>query len=708
MIEEKAAVGDVEGLLSFLKPGTKLLDAALAYAANRMFVVVLQVNGKKPVHKNWQRKATTKADEIRDQWGSRDYNIGIALQLSGLAVMDIDPRNGGNETLSKLTVEHGELPQTYTVQSGGGGTHYYYRVPSDLDRSLLPQKIGDGLELKKSGQVVVPPSHTEGDYTVVQGSPLELAPLPYKWIFSVLGDRIKGDGGVTFDEMIRVGERNDKCTQIAGLFRRHGASEDAIRAILDGLGEHGLIENYHEVDPGTGKTFAEHDVNLIAESVAKYPQEAMHFLDMKLRITGGRKHEPQVKDAPFGVLGEFTELTSKYSEAHPMAVLATALTMVGNMMSPYMGYSVGKTWHPPLMYTLIVGPTSEGAKGQSESRCEELMEMIDGGWVDKITSGLSSGEGLIEAIADAQPTGEYSTIQSKKVAHTYNKGVADKRMMIFEPELGRLIKVLQRQGNTTMETLIDLWDRGYASKLTIQRRSVHDARISVVMHSPTVVIQETMSYDWLMNGFGNRFLWIWSKRTHLEPIGYKIPEGSLDPIATDIADAIALLADRYTQRKRPLEVGFTPDGADYWEELYEELSKDKYSGVLETAMGRRRSYARRLAMIFAALDFKKRIDIPHLDAAMALIDYNEETLVHLFGDSTGDKMADRIYLNLLEHASGLSRTELVTGVLQGNYSKEQIDTAMKKLVERGLVRETKMRRSGGKKSELVYIAIHKQ
>ncbi|HEX4501903.1 MAG TPA: bifunctional DNA primase/polymerase [Scandinavium sp.] len=703
MIEEKTA------LLSFLEPGTNLRDAALAYAANRMFVVCLREGEKKPVFKNWQRRATTKADEIRDQWGGKDYNIGIALQLSGLAVMDIDPRNGGDKTLQELQEEHGDLPSTYTVRSGGGGSHFYYRVPADLDRSMLPQKIGPGLELKKSGQVVVPPSITDSTYKVVQGSPLELAPLPYKWIFSVLGDRIHSDEGIQFADTIMLGERNDKCTQLAGLFRRHGATEQHIHAIIDGLGEHGLIEGYHDIDNKTGKTFAEYDVPLIAQSVAKYPQEAMHFLDMKLRINSGKRAiEPKAKDAPYGILGEFIKLTNKYSEAHHMAILATSLTMIGNMMSPYLGFSVGKTWHPPLLYTLVVGPTSEGAKGQSESRCEELMELVDEGWVDKITSGLASGEGLIEAIADATMTGETSTIQGKKVAHTYNAGHADKRLMIFEPELGRLIKVLQRQGNTTMETLIDLWDRGFASKLTIQSRHVKDARISVVMHAPMVVVQEQMSYDWLMNGFGNRFIWVWAKRTHLEPIGHKIPEEALDPIATDIIDAVTVLADRFDTRKKPLEVGFTRDGAEYWEELYEELSKDKYSGHLETAMGRRRSYARRIAMIFAALDFKKRIDVHHLDAAMSLIDYNEETLVHLFGQSTGDKVADRIYLALVEHASGLTRTEIVRDILQSNYTKAQIDVATKKLLERGLINETSSRLPGKRKRETVYVAIQKQ
>jgi hypothetical protein len=223
------------------------------------------------------------------------------------------------------------------------------------------------------------------------------------------------------------------------------------------------------------------------------------------------------------------------------------------------------------------------------------------------------------------------------------------------------------------------------------------------MHAPTIVIQEQMSYDWLMNGFGNRFLWIWAKRTHLEPMGPKIPEDMLEPIAVDISDAIDWVTDRCVGTGGyPLEIDFTRRGSEYWEDLYEELSKDKYTGGLETAMGRRRSYARRIAMIFAVLDFKTRIDVSHLDAAMAVVDYNEETLVHLFGDATGDKVADKIYRALVERSSGLTRTELSIDILRRNTNKGEFDNAIKKLLTRGLIRETRVK--GQNKLETLYLA----
>ena len=55
---------------------------------------------------------------------------GVAIATGeGLLAIDCDPRNGSEKSLAALTARHGPLPVTATVQTGGGGTHYYYTVP---------------------------------------------------------------------------------------------------------------------------------------------------------------------------------------------------------------------------------------------------------------------------------------------------------------------------------------------------------------------------------------------------------------------------------------------------------------------------------------------------------------------------------------------------------------------------------------------------
>jgi hypothetical protein len=70
--------------------------------------------------------------------------------ISGLAVVDIDPRNGGQ-------LDRELMPPTATVATGGGGWHLYYRHPG---HRLLPELPGHpGVDVKADGgYVVAPPS----------------------------------------------------------------------------------------------------------------------------------------------------------------------------------------------------------------------------------------------------------------------------------------------------------------------------------------------------------------------------------------------------------------------------------------------------------------------------------------------------------------------------------------------------------------------
>jgi hypothetical protein len=105
---------------------------------------------------------------------------GIGLVIPDRTfVVDIDPRNGGVETLRVLLNLHGQIPMTRTVKTRNDGRHYYFSLPDDRD---LRGKLGPGVEIKKPGRgyVLVPP--TEGYRYVRGGRP---APAP-EWLLDEL------------------------------------------------------------------------------------------------------------------------------------------------------------------------------------------------------------------------------------------------------------------------------------------------------------------------------------------------------------------------------------------------------------------------------------------------------------------------------------------------------------------------------------------
>jgi len=170
-------------------PGSKV-EAALRYAAWGWYVFPLHYvifnndgsfrcscdlgatcgknTGKHPLwtktFKNGFKSATNDPALIKTFWtGYSEANIGIATgKKSGIFVLDVDPRHGGDKTLGDRLDNPGtEL----IVRTGSGGWHFYYAYapthPVGSHTGVL-----QGIDVKgDGGYVVAPPSnHKDGGY----------------------------------------------------------------------------------------------------------------------------------------------------------------------------------------------------------------------------------------------------------------------------------------------------------------------------------------------------------------------------------------------------------------------------------------------------------------------------------------------------------------------------------------------------------------
>ena len=121
--------------------------------------------GKHPVTRHGLKDATKDESALRATWTNRPgANVGVATgAVSSIFVLDVDPQHGGDESFAKLVAEHGPLPATRTVKTGGGGRHYYFKHPGGKVRNSV-KKLGAGLDVRgDGGYVVAPPStHKSG------------------------------------------------------------------------------------------------------------------------------------------------------------------------------------------------------------------------------------------------------------------------------------------------------------------------------------------------------------------------------------------------------------------------------------------------------------------------------------------------------------------------------------------------------------------
>lgn len=104
--------------------------------------------------------ASRDPQRITEWWRvAPEANIGLSCVASGVVVIDVDPRNGGDETLRRLVAELGALPKAPTCRTGSGGLHIYFR---DVVGAYVG-KLGPGVDVKHRGYTVLPPSvHPDG------------------------------------------------------------------------------------------------------------------------------------------------------------------------------------------------------------------------------------------------------------------------------------------------------------------------------------------------------------------------------------------------------------------------------------------------------------------------------------------------------------------------------------------------------------------
>lgn len=121
--------------------------------------------GKHPRTARGFKEATTSATTIRLWWTKwPEANIGIATgAAAGFVVLDVDPKNRGDESLVGLCEQHGDLPSTIASITGSGGQHLLFADPGELRNSS--NKVGPGLDVRADGgYIVAPPSlHRSGD-----------------------------------------------------------------------------------------------------------------------------------------------------------------------------------------------------------------------------------------------------------------------------------------------------------------------------------------------------------------------------------------------------------------------------------------------------------------------------------------------------------------------------------------------------------------
>jgi hypothetical protein len=236
-----------------------------------------------------------------------------------------------------------------------------------------------------------------------------------------------------------------------------------------------------------------------------------------------RYPDPLAEEAYYGIAGELVRAIEPHSEADPAAILIQFLVCAGNAIGRGPYFPIEADQHRTNLFAVLVGETSQGRKGTSLGWAKRTTVAADPSWENGITSGLASGEGLIHAVRDTR----YG-VDKKGEQIVVDEGVVDKRLLVVEEEFARVLRVGSREGNILSSVVRDAWDgktlRGLSKNSPSKASGAH---ISIIGHITREELLANMSGGDATNGVGNRFLWVFVKRSKLLPFGGDAPAGSM-------------------------------------------------------------------------------------------------------------------------------------------------------------------------------------
>jgi hypothetical protein len=400
-----------------------------------------------------------------------------------------------------------------------------------------------------------------------------------------------------------------------------------------------------------------------------------------------------------GLAGNIIRAVAPETEADPAAILIQFLVTIGSVVGRNACYRFSRECHFLNESVILVGSTAQGRKGLSWNLVRSLFSTADPEFCEKcIQTGMSSAEGLILAVTDLieeeQPIRKNGKVEGYQMVRIH-PGVPDKRLLVVESEASVLFRRMIRDGNTVSEVLRQAWDNGNLQ--TITKKSplrATGAHISWIAHVTSTDLQAFLEATSLFNGFANRILWCCTRRSRLLPEGGTLPD-EMELFQVQVKAAVLFGRDTHEMIR--------DDAArQLWKREYEALSsrgEDRFGA----ATARATAHVTRLSCIYALLDHSKVIRKEHLEAALAVWRYVEDSARYLF-DSVENTTAERILAALRNAPThSMSRTE-ISGIFKRNRTADEIDGALAGLREQGLVFMTHDTSGKGRPAEVWALA----
>jgi hypothetical protein len=543
-------------------------------------------------------------------------------------VVDIDPKNGGIESIIRLEKKVGPIVSPWTFVSGSGGGHRHLLDPGER----LHGKLADypGIDFKCNGYVILPTStHASGGkYRVAEGSDLNqpVAPMPEALLALLRKPEngatiaVSGDwAGGADPELLRA------ATLTANFAPATGVRDEFYAALAGGLGrtinddEHIVhfihetalaaddeeeratrkrsdfagrtlekLRNGDEVVTGfpTAIELGKEGFADIIDTITKLLREpAATAIDLAGEMSGNDLIFPA--SAIIGLGRQFTDLYSAHFEAPRVFWYFAFLTFLGAMISKRVALASGNN-EPPRLYASLLGTSGWTRKSSAMDETEDFFARVDRLYHGQQTPEEAAQSG---ALLILHGSGSAEAI-AKRVQRDQKRPI----LMKFD-ELKSLIDKGRQDGSQLMPLLTNTWGKGRWSNETLTYSvELTDAAISLLSACTLKTFESAFRGGEADIGFLNRLWLVPGQRDKI----IAVPE-VVDPAAmTALVAAVEGTLRTILAGDRIMQAVFAPDARGFWTAWYTDFQRR--AAANSEAAARIDSYGLRLCILVAVCE----------------------------------------------------------------------------------------------------------
>lgn len=639
-------------------------------------IIPINFRDKTPALKEWKpyQARQPQTGELLEWFGDGNpTNMGIICgKISGnLVVLDFDSQDswaGFVRYCDEHKIAIYETPQTKTAR----GFHVWIRL-RNLPRS---QKIA-GIDIQSEGKyVVVPPSvHPTGvRYEFINPAVSKILELNSLADLGIQGQPQVSQGGEKPPDWVAKAlrgvserERDETATRLAGYFKAKKLPLDVTIEILKEW------TRRCQQPPDAKATFTPEEAIKCVRSVYRYGEPIREEQEKNIPPA------PQFpEEAWIQLFGDYRDLVTNTTEASDSYHYGCFCQVLGCTLGRRLFiYHATKLY--PNFYICLVGRTGLTRKDTCWRRASDILHRLhtnqDGNDpAFDILRGIGSLEGLLDAL----------------------NGEGKARLLIVSELLSLLTKAKQEGLANIIPQLTELYDcPDRVNPKTRQKKiECREPFLSIMAGTTLSWLERALTESDVYGGFANRWMYFCGLPKEPLPNPPKVDPDKRNRLITRLNDIRSWTQELPNNGELTISAKADKVFQLYYRNYYQRCLAD---GLIPTLIVRIQDFVWKLALLYASMDLSTQIEAKHLEPAISVGAYLEQSVAEVFrgfSSSKGKQSEDKLLCYLQGKGTPIPQREVYRAL---NLSSAELEQTARPLERLGLIRNSIRITERGKK-----------